>query len=494
MSIDPKFGRYCDGCGNLMANAHKLYLGSEYCGNCYKRLFEAAACVHCNGRTIAHKNQMEPVCSACTASMRTCLRCEKPVPRAGLVFNERPVCPSCVPYFKEPEQCARCERVTSRLSTMPSAGIFENICDSCRNRHTHATCSVCRKYRKVGSRREDAAAICTDCARDSTATHACPDCKVQLPGRGKSRCRACLNRIALEREVRLTAALFRQEWVAMLWSRFAIWMHARGPANPKLLGMIQRHQPFFERIDAGFASAMELTGAVLLQMFGTAALRRHPLPVAFLAEQLDVHVHSEDKEDVAEFSRINEILISAKRTPWSELLHAYHRALVAGELALRSVRMYLSNAAMFCASANVESDAWSDGALERYLEAKPGARNSLSRFVSFCRKSQGWDVHMPAKWMLVRPLADPVRSARKLRDLIRKADSAGMQNAPRDVLVAILAEALGFARATVASSKATDFRIGADAVVYCRGKEQIRIPQELEPYARRLAELIADPR
>lgn len=489
MSIDPKFGRYCDGCGKLISTAHKIHLGSEYCGGCYKRLFQAAACVRCNSLTIAHKNEMEPVCAVCTASMRTCLRCEKPVPRAGLMINERPICPSCVPYFKEPQQCARCERVTSRLSTMPSAGIFEKICDSCRNRHTHATCSVCRKYRKVGSRLENSAALCTDCVRDSTATHACPDCKTLLPGLGKSRCRACLNRIAVEREVKLTATLFRQEWVAILWSRFATWMHARSPANPKLLGMIQRHQPFFERIDAGFASAMELTGAVLLQMFGTAALRRHPLPTAFLAEQLDIHVDSSDKEDVAEFSRINELLISAKGEPWCELLHVYHRALMTCEVSLRSVRMYLSSAAHFCASAKIGSEAWVGGALERYLDAKPGARNNLSRFVSFCRQTQGWAVHMPAKGILVRPLPNPVCSARKLRDLIHKANSTGMENAPRDVLVAILAEALGFTRATVASSTANDFRVTTDAVVYCCGQERIRIPQELEPYARRLAEI-----
>lgn len=489
MSIDPKFGRYCDGCGNLMTKAHKLHSGSEYCGTCYKRLFKAAACVRCRGKAITHKNETEPLCSTCTISMRTCLRCEKPVPRAGLIINECPVCPSCVPYFKEPEKCARCERVTSRLSTMPSAGIFERICDSCRNRHTHATCSVCRKYRKIGSRSDDASAICTDCSHDSAATHACPDCNAQLPGRGRSRCRACLNRSAVEREVKLTSALFRQNWAAVLWARFAFWMYKRSPANPKLLGMIQTHQSFFERIDASFASALELTAPVLLQSFRTAALRRHQLPMQFLAEQLEVHVDHAAKADVSEFSRINEVLISSKREPWSQLLQVYHRSLLSGDLALRSVRMYLSSAALFCASAHVGSQAWAAGALERYLDAKPGARNNLSRFVAFCRKSQGWDVHMPAKGALVRPLADPVRSARKLRDLIRKLDSAGIENATRADLVAVLAEALGCGKATVARSTAADFVVSADAIIYHLGEEQIRLPRELEPYAKRLATL-----
>lgn len=491
MSIDPKFGRYCDGCGDLMEKAHKLHLGNEYCATCYKRLFKAAACVLCNGKAIVHKNEMEPICSACTTSMRTCLRCDKPVPRAGLMIDQRPVCPSCVPYFKEPEKCARCERVTSRLSTMPSAGVFEKICGSCRNEHTHATCSVCRKYRKVGSRREDASAVCIDCVHDSTATHACPDCGTQVPGKGQSRCRACLNRSAIEREVKLTSAIFAHHWVGVLWSRFATWMHARSPGNPKLLGTIQDHQPFFERIDAEYGSAMDLTGPAILQLFGTGVLRTHLLPMQFLAEQLDIHVRTEAKSDAAEAARITELFISAKRQPWNELLQAYHQALMKSALAPRSIRTYLSNAALFCASANVGNEAWSAGSLERYLVAKPGARNSLSRFVTFCRSSRGWAVQMPTRGVIVRPLADPVRSARKLRDLIRNVEATGLGRASQEVLGSILAESLGISKAAVLSSTAADFRVTPDAVTYFHGRERIRIPQDLDSYARRFVETLA---
>ncbi|NIA56721.1 hypothetical protein HAV22_24160 [Massilia sp. TW-1] len=241
-------------------------------------------------------------------------------------------------------------------------------------------------------------------------------------------------------------------------------------------------------MDAAFESALDLTGSALLRVFGTAALRRHLLPVQFLAEQLDIHVHSEAKSDASEIDRINETLIAAKHSSWNELIHAYHQVLLDSPLAPRSIRMYLATAAAFCAHADVGMNAWSHGALERYLNDKPGAKNNLSRFVSFCKSSRGWDVQMPAKGAAVQPLPDPVRSARTLRELLQKVEATGLQNAPRDVLGAILSVSLGLPKSTVMSSTA-DFQVTPDTVTFCRGSEKILIPNELEPYARRFAEM-----
>lgn len=309
-----------------------------------------------------------------------------------------------------------------------------------------------------------------------------------MPGKGASRCRACLNRTAIDREVRLTTTIFAHEWVAVLWSRFANWVYGRSPGNPKILDIVRSHQGFFERVDATFESALDLTGPALLHVFGTATLRRHLLPTQFLAEQVDIHVYSEAKSQASEFDRIKETLIAAKRTSWDEIIHAYHQVLLASALAPRSVRMYLATAAAFCAHADVGVKAWSHGVLEGYLKDKPGTKNSLSRFVSFCRKSRGWDVHMPAKGITVQPLRDPVRSAKTLRELLKKVDATGLQNAPRDVLGAILCASLGLPKSAVMGST-VDFHVTSDTVTLCLGAEKIRVPNELEPYARRFAEM-----
>lgn len=373
---------------------------------------------------------------------------------------------------------------------MPSAGVFEKICDSCRNKLTHATCSVCRKYRKVSHRSEDNSPQCVDCAQNTSVSHPCPGCGTDVPGKGLSKCRGCLNKVAIEREVTLSSALFVHAWVATLWARFAAWMHERRPANPKTLSALRSHQVFFERIDAVFTSPLELDGRSILQLYGTAELRKHMLPVQFLAEQLDVHVPSQAKSAASEEDRIREVLIAAKRQPWNTLLHGYYQNLAASALAGRSVRMYVSSAALFCGYANVGSEAWQAGLLERYLHDKPGARNNLHRFVTFCRDFQGWDVRMPTKGALVRPLIDPVRSAQKLRGLIKKIEEAGIENSSRSDLGAVIAVSLGLRTESILSQTA-QLDVSSDGVVFVHGRERIHIPDELAEYARRLAEMSA---
>jgi hypothetical protein len=489
MSIDATSGRYCDGCGRLMQTAHKLHEKSEYCGACYKRLFKRARCIVCSKVAVIHKNDVRlAVCPPCKIAARTCLRCDKPVPKAALIVDDRPVCPSCVPYFKEAQECARCHRVTSRLSTMPSAGVYEKICGACRNQHTHSTCSVCRKYRKVAGSRNDLP-LCAGCLDGEGASHLCPRCGSDVPGKGASQCRACLNKAAVAKEIRLTRALFAREWVELVWTRFASWMYNRTPESPKVLGVLRKHQSFFERLDAAFASPLDVTGASLLQLFGTAKLRSHELPVRFFAEQLDVNISVEAKGESSEQERINETLIAARRAPWGPLLHSYNQELLESAISTRSRRMYLSSAALFCAHAGLDNTAWQPGTLERYLVRKPGTRNNLSPFVTHCRKAKGWDIGMPAKGTTVTVLVDPVRSAQKLRDTIRKIDSEGLENASLDELGSILSVSLGLARKVVLSSTKV-YEVTPNSVVLSHGRERITLPEELVPYARRLVELI----
>lgn len=95
---------------------------------------------------------------------------------------------------------------------------------------------------------------------------------------------------------------------------------------------------------------------------------------------------------------------------------------------------------------------------------------------------------MPAKGAVVRPLTDPVRSAQKLRTLIKKIGVTGIENASRSDLGSILAVSLGLRKETVLSH-AAQLQVTQDAVVFLNGRERIHIPDELVLYARRLAEL-----
>lgn len=251
MSVDPRFGRYCDECGRTIKKAHRIFGGKDYCNSCYQRVFVTSSCTQCARQVRIHRLATEPsICRTCEAATRICVRCGKPTPRAGLYSAEKPVCPSCVPHFREPTPCAACGKPTTRLSSMPSAGIFEKICDTCRNKVTHRTCASCGKYRKIAGTMIGDKPYCAACLQNPGATHPCPDCSFPVPGVGNGRCRSCQNRTRLLRESELASHALARPWTIDLYLRFAMWLHQHQPANPRLLNNFVSQHSLFERIDA----------------------------------------------------------------------------------------------------------------------------------------------------------------------------------------------------------------------------------------------------
>ena len=491
MGSDAKDRRFCDGCGELFINAHKLHQGKEYCQRCYGKEFRRIQCSTCAGKATVHRNDPRPaVCTACLASTRKCMRCEKPVPRAGKLENGGAICPSCVPYFTELKACPRCDRMTSRLSAMPEQGITEKICESCRNAVTHVTCSICRKYRKVANHAGAEPHVCIACASQNGPSHPCPGCGVSVPGLGRSQCRACLNKQALDREIKFTALVFAHEWTSTLWSRFAYWVLNRSPSDPAVLQDIRRHQLFFELLDTAYASFLELSGPRILEQFGTERLRAHQLPVKFLHEQLNIEIPDSAKKAASEAARIRKTLSAVERKPWEKLIRAYNEELLRRDITLKSQRMYLSTAAAFCANENIGEAAWHHNVLEQYLFEHPGTRNNLFSFVSFCKQNQGWHVEMPPKGSGVRALPDPVRSAKSLQQQLNRINSEGLDRSSVTALTNLFATALVLGKSSVLAA-AANATATEDAIIYPYGRERIRIPEELSAHARRLTQLLS---
>lgn len=491
MSHDVKYGRYCDECGCTMQKAHKIHLGREYCGTCYKRLFQRMPCSSCEGHAVVHKNHKGAVvCFACEVATRICLRCEKPVPRAGLLVSGKAVCPSCAPYFRPSQSCSQCGKESARIASAPSIGITEKICDSCRNKATHETCAVCRKYRKV-AKTTDRGAFCGRCAEDENLSHPCPTCGDPVAGAGSARCRVCLNRENIAQEVRLSSALFRNTWAAALWSGFGHWIQQRNPGSPRALTVVRSHQIFFERLDSCFSIVEEITAESLLRVFGTTDLRRHLLASEFVATRLNLEITAEAKRDCADFDRITALLSSAKRTPHEQLVEGYSKYLDGLDLTPRTTRMYLSTASAFCVDEQVGAAPWTPGQLDRYLKKNIGARNNLSRFVIFCRDTLRWDVAMPVKGIEVRPLADPVQSVKKLARLLQKVREEGLENSSKQTVASILSTSLGIAAFSILSRRIEDLHVSANSITLLVASETIALPAELWPYAKRYAQLLA---
>lgn len=491
MSHDMKFGRYCDGCGCTIQKAHKIHLAREYCGTCYKRFFQRMPCGSCEGYAVVHKNHKSTVvCFACEVSTRVCLRCEKPVPRAGLLVSGKAICPSCAPYFRRPQSCSQCGKESSRIATAPSIGITVKVCDSCRNKVTHESCVVCRKYRKV-ARTTDRGALCGRCAENENFSHPCPTCGDPVPGGGSSRCRICLNRNSIAQEVRLSSALFRNKWAAALWAEFTQWIQQRNLGSPRVLTVVRSHQIFFERLDSYYSVVEEITADSLLRLFGTIELRRHLLATEFVTTRLSLIITAEAKRDYADFDRITALLSSAKRTPHEQVVVSYSKYLDRLYLSPRTTRMYLSTASAFCVAEQIGTNPWTPGQLERYVKQNIGARNNLSRFVTFCRNTLHWDVAMPAKGMKVRPLADPVQSVKKLTRLLQKIRENGLQNASKQMVASILSTSLGVTTLSILSLQIADLHISEDSITLLVASEMIDLPADLWPYAKRYAQLLA---
>lgn len=488
MSHDPKFGRYCDECGRVIQKVHRIYDGKEYCSSCYPRVFVKANCSECGKPARVHRlSTAEPVCSACERRGRVCIRCDKPIDVAGLISDGKPVCPSCAPYFRDKKCCAYCGKLSATLSTMPGEGIHELICESCRNAHTHKTCSVCRRYRKVAGMDADGRPFCSACRPGEEVSHACPACACAVPGAGNGKCRPCINFEAVERESRMAAASLSREWVANWEQRFAAWLHARDPGKTTLVKVYRSHHVFFERLDAQFVSQAEATADAILLHFGTAFLRKHLLCAQYLTEEHNVIFTAESKGDAAERGRIDDKLRECRKQPWSDTIIRYHAWLSDAKLPLRTMRLYLATAIAFCESAKVKDTVWPEDALQKFLVRQPGSRNNLSKFVGHCRRAYGWDVEMPRRVEVTPPDQDSAKIIIELSALMQQVTRSGMEKVDIKVLEKIIAKSLAFRIGDIARAANDQFVQQDGKCVFRNGDESVAIPAELEPYFREYA-------
>lgn len=422
MGTDHRGRRFCDGCGQLVAKIERIEGRDEYCGTCYKREFVVRRC-SCGGSVRAHVSNHGPyTCRKCEAATRTCLRCAGPVPRAGLRVDGGVVCPSCRPYFREPQPCESCGLLSRRLSRRSDDPLGLLVCDRCRNKASHATCCHCGRSRAVAGRLSDDRPYCAPCGPQGGVTHPCPDCAGPVAGAGSGRCRPCLNRAALGREVSLhLGGLERSECRGWL-PDFAAWMHARSPDSPILVRSFARHMAFVARIDSLLSGDQRVTGDWLLSRFSVSEMRRHLQFMRYLDETHGISLSEAAKQEAAEDERIRECLMRARRQAFKDVAEAYASHLTACELPVRTRRQYLSAAIAFCEQAKVVDQAWSAESTLKYLAKRPGQRANLGVFVTFCRQVMGWAVpDLPSP---PAPKADSP-SAKRLRQLMQNVESAG---------------------------------------------------------------------
>ncbi|MET3115840.1 uncharacterized protein YacL (UPF0231 family) [Undibacterium sp. GrIS 1.8] len=491
MSIDLKHGRYCDECGRTIQKAKRVFEGKDYCSSCYPIVFVKSVCTSCGGSARMHRfSKNTPLCSLCTRIGRVCARCEKPVLKAGLIYSGKAICPSCVPHFRAQLACSSCGCLSTRLSAMPSMGIEDKICDSCRNKFTHKTCCVCRKFRKVEFISEKNRPFCASCVPGKELSHSCPDCNMEVQGNGFSRCRACLNWNQISHEANMFQHVLTREWAKNIFLGFGNWFHQRDPAKPNLVKNFRNHQLFFERLDATFISLDEINSKSLLQFFGTAVLRKHLIVMQYFSEEIGIELSKEAKLDSAERGRIGNILQQSKKFSWNKILEHYSNWLEQSGAAVRTHRLYLSSAASFCKHANLSNQPWTEDIIRQFLQQNPGLRANLFKFVGYCKRSYGWDVYVPPRSENAN-LDAVTKTVSDLRKLFLKVAKEGVDFVDKGTLARIISKSFGFPLKDLMNLSPDQFRNGHEGLVFNFMNESILVPSGLEEivsvYIRRLS-------
>lgn len=489
MSIDSKFGRYCDECGDTISKAHRIYLQRDYCTKCYVRMFVPKSCSTCGKSTRVHRLETTPpVCRQCTNQGRVCSRCEKTFTKAGLISDGKPVCPSCVPFFRTPNPCGACGKMSTRLSAMPSLGINDKVCDSCRYKVTHRTCSVCRRYRKVAGNTDAGAPYCIACAPGSESAHNCPQCGVRIPGNGNGKCIGCLNSIRLEKEAILLASSLSHDWAKSLCIGFANWLWQRHKQAPNLCARYRANHLIVQQLDATFVEVADVSSKALLSNFGTATIRRHLLLFQYLQEALGFHISQQEKSDASDAQRIHQNLLDNRNEPWASILKGYVGWLEDQNVSLRTRRLYLSTAASFCRAVKLKPPSWNDKSAHKFLQTNPGCVANTSKFVTYCKNVLGWSAEMP-KVSHNRSSAKLPKTVSRLKLLLAQVKESGLERSDQNTLCSILAISLGIKSSLLKNIHSSSFIQIDDALFLRVENESIKLPETLISIAQAYVDL-----
>lgn len=365
---------------------HRFHKGKGYCSCCYATEFVQVACGGCHGMARVHRRDTSsPRCGQCRRSVRACVRCGKPVPRAGIrIGTEAVACPSCAPNFRESEACSCCGRLTSRLTWGGEGNLVSRICEPCRNRPTHSTCAHCRRYRAVAGLMESGSPHCIDCGPSGVVWHECPGCGISIVGKGRGHCRSCLNHERLGREARLVAATLSGAWAIQLLEGFVSWLLRHDAASPKLPATLLSHTAFFVALDHAFDSSERLVAQAMLDLFSVQGLRRHLLPVRFLSETVGLEITDEEKAEHVETGRIAALIEAVEAQGCSEDFVRFNQWLILDGKPTRTRRLYLSTAARLSQSLGwIALSQLDQTMVDRYLSMNPGKKRP-GRRTSVC--------------------------------------------------------------------------------------------------------------
>lgn len=465
--------RLCGECGREMEIACKVHAGTAICRNCYQRLFKRRNCVKCNGPVRAMSQDPAPTCPSCRRAERVCLRCERPVPRAELIFKGKPVCPSCAPYYRAARPCSRCGKSSTRLSRI--VGVTDGkVCNACRRQLLCATCSVCGKHRERFALTNEGKPLCKKCASNPEANHACPDCGKMIGGAGNAPCLPCRMIRSFRKKADALSDMLHHPETRRLLERYVEWAITRQSTN-MAVGPLPKVVVLLEKIERQLPDGAQILPAMILEALTTEEIRRAGLFAMFLAERGLMPSSSGERAAASDSRRIEAALSEIRGKPWETEIREYAAELGAPErkLAARTRRIYLRAAVELMAFSDAKGlRELTDEHIRRFLRSKPGHRASIFPWLSFAREKTNRKLSVPKKKARKEPTIGSV--AESVSYLVEAVRNALTMEARRALLAKLLSvlydvpleQVVDMARADLdIASEATRLRFGNDWVI-----------------------------
>lgn len=449
--------RSCCNCGEGIKKAKKILNGSSYCEKCYFKVFVKAECSRCAGSVRALRNDTAPICGPCSRADRTCVRCQKPVPRAGIRVGSQVACESCAPYFRAKERCERCGTPSSKLSRI--LGVTEQrICPTCRARELNVTCSSCGKYRARYALTADGLEVCKSCALSPGAVHPCPDCGDLVGGVGDAPCLPCGFVRSLRRREYGLAALLKNVPSQELLSTFVAWC-IRTHRTSNALAKFDNYAEAIATLDAALLPGSPLSAVFVASQYSKEGFRKIGLLAQFLAES-GLHPSAQVMSDQAENRKLSALLGGIRGEGFEKPVREYAAHLDQADqvLSRRSIRTYVGAAVLLWASVYARGATLiTQDEVDSFLRRNAGYRNSISRYLRFLSETNATAerLHVPSR---VRP-PESIRVARRSIDTLLQTLKQSSSQRKRTALTAeLLAVLFGVHLKTILNLKQADVR------------------------------------
>lgn len=399
----------CDWCGNYPVNIKRRYKGEGYCANCYKTWLTKQPCSRCNKLSRLHKKEHEPICRECIKN-QPCKRCGNDASINGANTEYGRVCQICWQgYFKKKKTCQECGEDKAGVSRYTELPHDNEICVSCYQRETRATCSACRRFRKVIGTPKGA--LCEKCHEFGEV--GCPCCGGQMPAGFGKRCWDCYWSSRLQREVEVNLYLFKSDKIKAAYKDFINWFIDR-TCNQKVAMEHLKFTTFFKTCDEVWHEIPSYNS--LVQEFKPEGLRHHLTVLRWLIDTEQVIVNLDIKNEIAEKERILNLLNKLEVLP--ESIETYYefldKKLALKKTSLKSIRLALQPAIGIYVELSVDRQQQpSQEQLDTYLRLKQGQYNAIYGFISFLNKNYKLQL------VCVKPNKDELKKLKK-KELERK--------------------------------------------------------------------------